>query len=118
MAHGFDLKKITLQHAAESDLIGLEGNKEEVLADDITKVVERSLSNKKPIYLDPSSRLGRSVINDRRAGKQALFVLFKVSNGSAHSHQAVGLERPLLPFGRQKLPVCSRPQSCLSAMRP
>lgn len=53
MTHGFDMKKISPQQAAEAALIGLEVNKEEVLADDFTRGVKRSLSNEKPIYLDP-----------------------------------------------------------------
>ena len=47
------MKKISPQQAAEAALIGLEANEEEVLADDFTKEVKRSLSDGKPIYLDP-----------------------------------------------------------------
>lgn len=53
MTHGFDMKKTSPRRAAEAALIGLEANKEEVLVDDFTKDVKRSLSDEKPIYLDP-----------------------------------------------------------------
>jgi NAD(P)-dependent dehydrogenase (short-subunit alcohol dehydrogenase family) len=53
MTHGFDMKKTNPQQVAEAALIGLEANKEEVLVDDFTRVVKRSLSTEKPIYLDP-----------------------------------------------------------------
>ncbi|RWI14959.1 MAG: SDR family oxidoreductase [Mesorhizobium sp.] len=53
MTHGFDMKKTSPQQAAEAALIGLEANKEEVLVDDFTREVKRSLAEEKPIYLDP-----------------------------------------------------------------
>jgi short-subunit dehydrogenase len=53
MTHGFDMIKTSPQQAADTALIGLEANKEEVLIDDFTREVKRSLSDGKPIYLDP-----------------------------------------------------------------
>jgi NAD(P)-dependent dehydrogenase (short-subunit alcohol dehydrogenase family) len=53
MTHGLDMKKTNPRQVAEAALIGLEANKEEVLVDDFTRVVKRSLSTEKPIYLDP-----------------------------------------------------------------
>ncbi|MDX0802706.1 SDR family oxidoreductase [Sinorhizobium medicae] len=53
MTHGFDMKKTSPRRAAEAALIGLEANKEEVLVDDFTKEVKRSLSEEKPIYFNP-----------------------------------------------------------------
>jgi NAD(P)-dependent dehydrogenase (short-subunit alcohol dehydrogenase family) len=53
MTHGFDMTKISPQQAAGAALFGLEADKEEVLVDDFTREVKRSLSDEKPIYLDP-----------------------------------------------------------------
>jgi NAD(P)-dependent dehydrogenase (short-subunit alcohol dehydrogenase family) len=53
MTHGFDIKKTNPEQVAEAALIGLEAKKEEVLVDDFTKEVKRSLSDGKPIYLNP-----------------------------------------------------------------
>jgi NAD(P)-dependent dehydrogenase (short-subunit alcohol dehydrogenase family) len=53
MTHGFEMKKISPQQVAEAALIGIDANKEEVLVDDFTKEVKRSLSNEQAIYLNP-----------------------------------------------------------------
>ncbi|PKA44672.1 SDR family oxidoreductase (plasmid) [Rhizobium sullae] len=53
MTHGFDMTKTSPQQVAEAALIGLEADEEEVLTDDFTREVKRSLSSEKPIYLDP-----------------------------------------------------------------
>jgi NAD(P)-dependent dehydrogenase (short-subunit alcohol dehydrogenase family) len=53
MTKGFEMKKISPQQVAEAALIGIESNKEEVLADDFTRKVKRSLSSEQPIYVNP-----------------------------------------------------------------
>jgi hypothetical protein len=53
MTKGFEMKKTSPQQAAKAALIGIEANKEEVLVDDFTKEVKRSLSNEQAIYLNP-----------------------------------------------------------------
>ena len=53
MTKGFEMKKINPQRVAEVALIGIEVNKEEVLADDFTREVKRSLCTEQPMYLNP-----------------------------------------------------------------
>ena len=53
MTKGFEMKKVNPQQAAEAALTGIEANKEEVLVDDFTREVKRSLSNEQPMYLNP-----------------------------------------------------------------
>jgi NAD(P)-dependent dehydrogenase (short-subunit alcohol dehydrogenase family) len=53
MTQGFGMKKISPRQVAEAGLIGIEANREEVLADDFTKEVKRSLCNEQPMYLNP-----------------------------------------------------------------
>jgi hypothetical protein len=53
MTKGFEMKKISPQQVAEAALIGIESNKEEVLADDFTRKVKRSLSSEQPMYVNP-----------------------------------------------------------------
>jgi NAD(P)-dependent dehydrogenase (short-subunit alcohol dehydrogenase family) len=53
MTKGFEMKKIHPRQVAEAGLAGIEANKEEVLADDFTREVKRSLGTEQPIYLDP-----------------------------------------------------------------
>ena len=52
MTKGFEMKKINPQQLAEAALIGIEENKEEVLADDFTGEVKRSLCTEQPMYLN------------------------------------------------------------------
>jgi hypothetical protein len=47
------MKKISPQQVAEAALTGIEANKEELLVDDFTMNVKRSLSNERAIYLNP-----------------------------------------------------------------
>ncbi|MEO8048416.1 MAG: SDR family oxidoreductase [Nitrospirota bacterium] len=53
MTKGYEMKKINPRQVAEAGLIGIEASKEEVLADDFTREVKRSLCNEQPIYLNP-----------------------------------------------------------------
>ena len=53
MTRGFEMKKVSPRQVAEAGLIGIETNREEVLADDFTKDVKRSLCNEQPMYLNP-----------------------------------------------------------------
>ncbi|MBG1265622.1 SDR family oxidoreductase [Nostoc sp. WHI] len=53
MTKGFEMKKIHPRQVAEAALTGIEDNKEEVLADDFTREVKRSLGNEQSIYLNP-----------------------------------------------------------------
>lgn len=53
MTKGFEMKKINPRQVAEAALTGIEDNKEEVLADDFTREVKRSLCNEQPMYLNP-----------------------------------------------------------------
>lgn len=53
LTKGFDMKKTSPQKVAEAALIGIEANKEEVLVDEFTKEVKRSLSSEQAIYLNP-----------------------------------------------------------------
>ena len=53
MTKGFEMKKVSPRQVAEAGLIGIETNKEEVLADDFTREVKRSLCNELPMYLNP-----------------------------------------------------------------
>jgi NAD(P)-dependent dehydrogenase (short-subunit alcohol dehydrogenase family) len=53
MTKGFEMKKTSPQQVAEAALIGIEANKEEVLVDDFTKEVKRTLSKEQAIYLNP-----------------------------------------------------------------
>ena len=53
MTEGFEMKKIDPRQVAEAALLGIESGKEEVLADDFTREVKRSLSSEQPIYLNP-----------------------------------------------------------------
>jgi hypothetical protein len=53
MTKGFEMKKISPQQVAEAALIGIESNREEVLADDFTREVKRSLSSDQPMYVNP-----------------------------------------------------------------
>lgn len=53
MTKGLDIKKTSPQEAATAALVGLEGNQDEVLVDDFTRQVKRSLSGEAAIYLNP-----------------------------------------------------------------
>lgn len=53
MTKGFEMKKINPRQVAEAALTGIEDNKEEVLVDDFTREVKRSLGNEQPMYLNP-----------------------------------------------------------------
>ena len=53
MTRGFDMKKVSPRQVAEAALIGLETNSEEILADDFTREVKRSLCDDQPMYLNP-----------------------------------------------------------------
>lgn len=54
MTKGFEMTKISPQRAAEAALSGVEANMEEVLVDDFTREVKRSLSSKQAFYLNPT----------------------------------------------------------------
>jgi hypothetical protein len=47
------MKKISPRQVAEAALIGMESNRDEVLADDFTREVKRSLSSEQPMYVNP-----------------------------------------------------------------
>jgi NAD(P)-dependent dehydrogenase (short-subunit alcohol dehydrogenase family) len=53
MTKGFEMKKTHPQQVAEAGLRGIESNQEEVLVDDFTKEVKRSLGTEQPMYLNP-----------------------------------------------------------------
>jgi NAD(P)-dependent dehydrogenase (short-subunit alcohol dehydrogenase family) len=53
MTNGFEMKKISPRQVAEAALIGIESNREEVLADDFTREVKRSLCSEQPMYVNP-----------------------------------------------------------------
>lgn len=53
MTKGFEMKKLNPRQVAEAALIGIEDNKEEVLADDFTREVKRSFCNEQSMYLNP-----------------------------------------------------------------
>ena len=53
MTKGFEMKKTHPSVVAEAGLDGLESNQEEVLVDDFTREVKRSLSTEQPMYLNP-----------------------------------------------------------------
>lgn len=53
MTRGFEMKKVSPRQVAEAGLIGIEANREELLADDFTREVKRSLCNEQPMYLNP-----------------------------------------------------------------
>src|SRR3546814_20107004 len=51
MTKGLEMTKVRPCLVVEAALTGLEGDREEVLADEITRKLKRSLPNKRPIYL-------------------------------------------------------------------
>ena len=53
MTKGYDARKSDPRHVAEITLAAMEAGKEEVLADDFTRSVKRSLSDEQAIYLNP-----------------------------------------------------------------
>ena len=53
MTKGYEMKKIPARQVAEAALTGIEANKEEVLADDFTREVKRSLCTEQAVYLNP-----------------------------------------------------------------
>ena len=53
MTKGFEMKKTPPRQVAEAGLAGIESNKEEVLVDDFTREVKRSLGTEQPLYLNP-----------------------------------------------------------------
>ena len=53
LTRGFDMKKTDPTYVAEAALAGIDSNQEEVLVDDFTREVKRSLSGDKPVYLNP-----------------------------------------------------------------
>jgi len=53
MTKGFEMKKTHPRQVAEAGLTGIETNKEEVLVDDFTREVKRSLCTEQPMYLNP-----------------------------------------------------------------
>src|SRR3546814_10801095 len=53
MTKGLEMKKVSPCLVVEAALTGLEGDREEALADEFTRKLKRSLSNKRPIYLEP-----------------------------------------------------------------
>jgi NAD(P)-dependent dehydrogenase (short-subunit alcohol dehydrogenase family) len=53
LTKGFDMKKTDPKHVAEAALSGVESNNEEVLVDEFTRELKRSLSGEQPMYLDP-----------------------------------------------------------------
>src|SRR3546814_11844090 len=63
MTKGLEMKKVSPCLVVEAALTGLEGDREEVLADEFTRKLKRSLSNQRPIYLDP--QIGRASGRER-----------------------------------------------------
>jgi NAD(P)-dependent dehydrogenase (short-subunit alcohol dehydrogenase family) len=53
MTNGFDMRKTSPQVVVEAALTGIEADKEEVLVDDFTREVKRSLSSEQAVYLNP-----------------------------------------------------------------
>jgi NAD(P)-dependent dehydrogenase (short-subunit alcohol dehydrogenase family) len=53
MTKSLEIKKTSPRQVAEAALIGIEAGKEEVLVDDFTREVKRSLSHEQPMYLNP-----------------------------------------------------------------
>jgi NAD(P)-dependent dehydrogenase (short-subunit alcohol dehydrogenase family) len=53
LTKGFDMKKLDPRQVAEAALHGVEAGKEEVLVDDFTRKVKRSLGEQQSIYLNP-----------------------------------------------------------------
>lgn len=53
MTAGFEMKKISPRQVAEAALVGVEDNKEEVLADDFTRELKQSLCHEQSMYLNP-----------------------------------------------------------------
>jgi len=53
MTKGYETKKVDPRDVAEVALAGIESNQEEVLADDFTKSVKRSLGDEHSLYLSP-----------------------------------------------------------------
>ena len=53
MTKGFEMKKLNPRQVAEAALIGVNDNKEEVLADDFTREVKQSFCKEQPLYLNP-----------------------------------------------------------------
>ena len=53
MTQGFEMRKLSPRQVAEAGLIGIESNKEEVLADAFTREVKRSLCSEQPMYMNP-----------------------------------------------------------------
>ena len=53
MTKGLDIAKISPQEVADATFAGLEANQDEVLVDDFTRQVKRSLSAECPLYLNP-----------------------------------------------------------------
>lgn len=53
MTAGLDMAKTSPAHVASAGLAGIEDKLEEVLADESTRVVKRSLSGPAPLYLNP-----------------------------------------------------------------
>jgi NAD(P)-dependent dehydrogenase (short-subunit alcohol dehydrogenase family) len=53
MTKALEIKKTSPRQVAEAALTGIEAGKEEVLVDDFTREVKRSLSLEQPMYLNP-----------------------------------------------------------------
>ena len=53
LTNGFEMKKTDPRHVAEAALSGIDSGQEEVLVDEFTREVKRSLSAEKPLYLNP-----------------------------------------------------------------
>lgn len=53
MTKGFDMKKVSPRDVAAQTLDALEAGKEEVLADEGTRAIKRSLAGEQPLYLNP-----------------------------------------------------------------
>jgi NAD(P)-dependent dehydrogenase (short-subunit alcohol dehydrogenase family) len=53
MTKSLEIKKTSPRQVAEAALTGIEAGKEEVLVDDFTREVKRSLSDEQPMYLNP-----------------------------------------------------------------
>lgn len=53
MTKALEIQKTSPRQVAEAALTGIEANKEEVLVDDFTREVKRSLSDQQPMYLNP-----------------------------------------------------------------
>lgn len=51
MTRGYEAKKVDPRYVAEVALTGIEASEEEVLVDDFTRSVKRSLSDEQAIYL-------------------------------------------------------------------